>query len=65
MADIVISVENLSKRRPLTSDFRSLVVCGRTLTEDLNRRWARVRRNPDSYLKIVPPLRVVGICSQA
>ncbi len=42
----VISVENLSKR------YRLGQLSGRTLTEDLNRWWARVRHKPDPYLKI-------------
>ncbi len=42
----VISVENLSKQ------YRLGQIGGRTLTEDLNRWWARARRKPNPYLKI-------------
>jgi lipopolysaccharide transport system ATP-binding protein len=43
---IVISVENLSK------SYRLGQIGGATLTEDLNRWWARLRKQPDPYLKI-------------
>ena len=46
----VIKVENLSKR------YRLGQLSGRTLTEDVNRWWARVRHNPDPYLKIGAPV---------
>ncbi len=42
----VIKVEHLSKR------YRLGQLSGRTLTEDLNRWWARLRHKPDPYLKI-------------
>ncbi|MCU0485275.1 MAG: ABC transporter ATP-binding protein [Anaerolineales bacterium] len=42
----VISVENLSK------SYRLGQITGRTLTQDLNRWWARLREQPDPYLKI-------------
>ncbi|MEW6718199.1 MAG: ABC transporter ATP-binding protein [Chloroflexota bacterium] len=42
----VISVEHLSKQ------YRLGQIGGRTLTEDLNRWWARVRGKPNPYLKI-------------
>jgi lipopolysaccharide transport system ATP-binding protein len=42
----VISVENLSK------SYRLGQIGSRTLTEDLNRWWARLRKQPDPYLKI-------------
>lgn len=46
MSQTVISVENLSKQ------YRLGQIGGRTLTEDLNRWWARTRRKPNPYLKI-------------
>lgn len=42
----VISVENLSK------SYRLGQITGRTLTQDFNRWWARVRNQPDPYQKI-------------
>lgn len=42
----VISVENLSKR------YRLGVIGSRTIRDDLNRWWARLRGNPDPLLKI-------------
>lgn len=42
----VISVENLSK------SYRLGQISGGTLSEDLNRWWARIRGQPDPYLKI-------------
>ncbi len=39
----VISVENLSKQ------YRLGQIGGRTLTEDLNRWWARARRKPNPF----------------
>jgi len=42
----VISVENLSKY------YRLGAIGGGTLAEDLNRWWARLRKQPDPYLKI-------------
>jgi len=41
-----IQVDNLSKA------YRLGQIGGRTLKEDLNRWWARVRKQPDPYLKI-------------
>ncbi len=46
MSGTVISVENLSKQ------YRLGQIGGRTLTEDLNRWWARARCKPNPYLKI-------------
>ena len=46
MPSPVISVENLCKT------YRLGQLSGRTLTEDLNRWWARLRHRPDPYLKI-------------
>ena len=43
---IVISVESLAK------SYRLGQISGRTVTEDLNRWWARVRSKPDPYMKI-------------
>ena len=42
----VISVENLSKA------YRLGQINGGTLSEDLNRWWARLRKRPDPYLKV-------------
>jgi lipopolysaccharide transport system ATP-binding protein len=46
MSDVVISVENISKR------YRLGVFGSRSLKEDANRWWARVRGAPDPVLKI-------------
>ena len=46
MSDIVISVENVSKR------YRLGLIGGGTLSADLERWWARVRGKPDPLLKI-------------
>ena len=42
----VISVQNLSK------SYRLGAIGSRTLSEDLNRWWARLRKQPDPYLRI-------------
>jgi lipopolysaccharide transport system ATP-binding protein len=41
-----IKVENLSK------NYRLGLIGGKTLHDDLNRWWARVRKQPDTLLKI-------------
>ena len=46
MSDVVISVENLSKRYDLG------VIGTGTISRDLNRWWARLRGQPDPYTKI-------------
>jgi lipopolysaccharide transport system ATP-binding protein len=46
MSDIVISVENVSKR------YRLGLIGGGTLSADLERWWAKVRGKPDPLLKI-------------
>ncbi len=46
MDDIVISVENLSKKYDLG------VIGTGTVSKDLNRWWARMRHQPDPYAKI-------------
>ena len=46
MSDIVISVENISKR------YRLGLIGGRTLSADLERWWAKVRGRPDPLLRI-------------
>ena len=46
MSDIVISVENVSKR------YRLGLIGGGTLHDDFERWWARVRGKPDPLLKI-------------
>ncbi len=46
MSQTVISVENLSKQ------YRLGQIGGRTLTEELNCWWARLRGKPDPSLKI-------------
>lgn len=46
MSDVVIRVENLSK------EYRLGTISGRTLHEDLARRWAKWRGKPDPSLKI-------------
>ena len=46
MTNKIISVEKLSKRYDLG------VIGTGTLTKDLNRWWARIRRRPDPYTKI-------------
>jgi len=48
MSDIVISVENVSKR------YRLGLIGGRTLHDDFERWWARVRGKPDPLLKACP-----------
>ena len=45
-SDIVIRVENLSKR------YRLGLVGGTTLREDLNRWWAKLRGRPDPTLPV-------------
>ncbi len=42
----VISVQNLSK------SYRLGVIGSRTISEDLNRWWAKLRKQPDPYLRI-------------
>ena len=49
MSNIVISVENLTKRYDLG------VIGTGTLRRDLNRWWARLRGQPDPYTKIGRP----------
>jgi lipopolysaccharide transport system ATP-binding protein len=46
MSDIVIRIENVSKR------YRLGLIGSRTLSADLERWWARVRGKPDPLLKI-------------
>jgi lipopolysaccharide transport system ATP-binding protein len=46
MPNTVIAIENLSKA------YRLGQISGSTLTEDLNRWWARARGKPDPYLRI-------------
>ncbi|HOE71114.1 MAG TPA: ATP-binding cassette domain-containing protein, partial [Brevefilum sp.] len=46
MNNTVISVENLTKRYDLG------VIGTGTLSRDLNRWWARVRKQPDPYTRI-------------
>ena len=46
MSDVVIRVENLSKR------YRLGLIGGTTLREDASRWWAKLRGQPDPTLKI-------------
>ncbi len=46
MSDIVIQVDDLSKR------YRLGVIGGRRLVEDINRQWARLRGKPDPFIKV-------------
>jgi len=48
MSDIVIRVENVSKR------YRLGLIGGRTLHDDFERWWAKVRGKPDPLLKACP-----------
>ncbi|MFC1812458.1 ABC transporter ATP-binding protein [Thermodesulfobacteriota bacterium] len=46
MSDVVIKVENLSKR------YRLGLIGGKTLREDVQRWWAKLRGQPDPLLKV-------------